>query len=285
MLASAEENKAIYNALHDTIIAKRFDSPFPIRRYAHRAQYDAVLENVPAGATVIDVGCGEGVLSILLAKKGCRVTGVDLSAPNIESAKKYAEDAGVSDRVTFLVGDAEHIPVGDQSFDYAVSSHVLEHLPHFQKGAEELNRIASKHVIIAIPTCLNPCAWVLLGGDKYWTVSRRSPYAVIVGALRVLLAFFTVQIGVNEGYVGRKDLIHIWRFPWVGKRLFTKAGLQVQSYRASGFPFPYFSFLIPLSKTLHSFAWWPVFRLLGYGTTYVCTPMRHIPPQTSSVVA
>lgn len=269
---SNEHNKAIYSTHHDKIIEKRFRAGSPIRRHAHHAQYQVFVDLIPPGSTVIDSGCGEGVLSVLLAKHGCIVTGIDLSQPNIEACKKYAEEEGVSDRVTFMVGDAEHLPVVDKSFDYSVSSHVLEHVPDFQQGARELGRVARIQAIAAIPTCMNMCSWVLLGGDKYWTLSRKSPYAIFVGFFRVVIAYITGQEGVNEGYAGRDDLIHIYRFPRAGKKRMSDAGLRVVKYRASGIPFPYLPFLVPISTFLERFAFAPVIRNWGYGTTYVCEP-------------
>lgn len=265
-----EQNKRIYSAHHDQIIEKRFHAPSPIRRHAHHAQYQVFVDLIPAGSTVLDSGCGEGVLSVLLAQKGCIVTGVDLSEPNVAACKAYAESQGVGDRVNFMVGDAEHLPVADKSFDYVVSSHVLEHVPDFQQGARELMRVARKQVLAAIPTCVNPCAWVLLGGDKYWTISRKSPYAIFVGLARVIVAFCTGEEGVNEGYAGNAELIHIYRFPRCGRKRLRDAGLKVVRYRASGIPFPYLNFLIPVSKLLERFAFVPVIRNWGYGTTYIC---------------
>ncbi len=269
-IASADENKRIYTSLHDRITEKRFESDSPIRKHGHRTQYQAFVDLIPAGSTVLDSGCGEGTLTILLAKKGCIVTGIDLSEPNIAACMEYAVREGVSDRTTFLVGDAENLPVPDTSFEYVVSSHVLEHVPDFAKGSAELRRVAKKQVIVAIPTCLNPCAWALLGGDKYWSISRRTPYALLFGLVRVLVALFTGQEGVNESYAGHSELIHIWRFPRAGKKRIESGGLKVRSYRGSSYIFPYLSFLVPLSAVLVKGCWLPGLRNWGYGTTYVC---------------
>jgi ubiquinone/menaquinone biosynthesis C-methylase UbiE len=267
---SSEDNKAIYSSYADHIIQKRLESEYPIRRYAHHQQWQVIVDQIPAGATVLDAGCGEGVVSVMLAKKGCIVTGVDLSAPNIEQAKKYARAHNVS--ITFLVGDAEQLPVADRSFEYAISCHVLEHLPSFTKGASELARVVTKNAVVAIPTCLTLGGLALLGRDRYWVLSRRSLYAIPVGLVRVLLAFCTGQEGVNETYVGNPDLIHIWRFPWRGKQLLENGGLRIDRYGCSAIIFPYFSPLLILSKILKPLSWVPFFRNFGHGTTYVCSP-------------
>lgn len=271
-LATPEENKAIYAQFHDHIIDKRFHSSSPIRRYAHVMQYQVFVDLVPAGATVLDAGCGEGVLSVLLAKKGCRVTGIDISEPNIIAATSYAEREGVTALTTFSCSDIEHINVPDLSFDYVVSSHVLEHVPDFAQGASELSRLAKKQVIIAIPTCLTLGGMVLLGGDNYWAFSRHSVYALPYGFFRVIAALLRGEEGVNEGYEGNMALIHIWRFPWAGVRRIEEGSLRVIRYRASVVIFPYFAFLLPLSRALERMAWWPIIRNFGYGSTYVCVP-------------
>ncbi len=270
-IADAARNKEIYTGLHDRIVEKRFSSPFPIRHHAHHMQYQAFVDLVPAGATVLDAGCGDGALSILLARKGCIVTGIDISEPNIAAAKEYAASEGVT--ATFLQTDIEHIPLPDKSFDYVVSSHVLEHVPDFEQGARELGRLARKEVFIAIPTCLSLGACALLGGDRYWVLSRKSLYAVPYGMLRVLFALITNQEGVNEGYEGNMELIHIWRFPWKGKKRIEGGGLRVTSYRCSAVIFPYCSLFLPLSRFLERFAGVPFLRNFGHGTTYRCVPV------------
>jgi len=269
-IASPQRNKEIYTSLDDRIIEKRLGSQFPIRKHAHDMQWQAFVDRVPSGATVLDAGCGPGVLSILLAKKGCIVTGSDISEPNIKAAKEYAKKEGVE--IDFSVGDIEHLPFADKSFDYVVSSHVLEHVPDFAQGARELSRLARKQVLIAIPTCLTLGGMALLGRDRYWTFSRRTLYAVPLGFLRVLLALLTGKEGVNEGYAGSEELIHIWRFPWRGTSLIEQGNLRVDAYGCSAIIFPYFGFLLPLSRFLERMAWWPVVRNFGHGTTYLCTP-------------
>ncbi|MBY5367381.1 methyltransferase domain-containing protein [Rhizobium leguminosarum] len=71
-----------------------------------------VEEKLKAGASVADVGCGHGASTILMAQAypASRFTGFDYHGPSIERAKAAAEDAGVSDRVTFEKGSAAEFP-------------------------------------------------------------------------------------------------------------------------------------------------------------------------------
>jgi ubiquinone/menaquinone biosynthesis C-methylase UbiE len=76
---------------------------------------------------VLDVGCGTGSLSLLLAEVGHRVTGVDVAERMIEQARTKLESAGLDGR--FLVGDAMTPPTGTRHFDCVLSRHLVWTLP------------------------------------------------------------------------------------------------------------------------------------------------------------
>jgi len=76
---------------------------------------------------VLDVGCGTGSLSLLLAEAGHGVTGVDLSPPMVELARAKVAAAGLPGR--FLVGDAAAPPTGDARFDVVLARHLVWTLP------------------------------------------------------------------------------------------------------------------------------------------------------------
>ena len=67
-----------------------------------------VVAKLQAGGRVLDVGCGHGSSSIMIAKAfpGCEVVGIDYHAESIEAGRKAAAEAGVSERVSFAVADA-----------------------------------------------------------------------------------------------------------------------------------------------------------------------------------
>ncbi|MFD9035404.1 class I SAM-dependent methyltransferase [Streptomyces sp. NPDC059567] len=76
---------------------------------------------------VLDIGCGTGSLSLLLAEAGHRVTGVDLAPKMVEQARAKLDAAGLRGR--FLTGDAMGPPTGEQRFDVALARHLLWTLP------------------------------------------------------------------------------------------------------------------------------------------------------------
>ncbi|HEY7785279.1 MAG TPA: methyltransferase domain-containing protein [Pyrinomonadaceae bacterium] len=76
-----------------------------------------VQEKLNAGAKVADIGCGHGASTIIMAKAfpNSRFWGFDNHEASINNARKAAEEAGVSDRITFATSDARSVP--NQAFD------------------------------------------------------------------------------------------------------------------------------------------------------------------------
>ena len=72
---------------------------------------------ISPGAAILDVGCGTGRHAIELARRGYRVTGVDLSTGMLEQAEKYAREAKVE--VTWIHSNARSFQV-DRLFDGAI---------------------------------------------------------------------------------------------------------------------------------------------------------------------
>ncbi|WP_225826468.1 class I SAM-dependent methyltransferase [Streptomyces naphthomycinicus] len=84
---------------------------------------------------VLDIGCGTGSISLLLAEAGHRVTGVDLAPRMIEQALTKFGTAGLEAR--FLVGDAMTPPTGGQRFDVVLSRHLVWTLPDPEAALRE----------------------------------------------------------------------------------------------------------------------------------------------------
>lgn len=86
----------------------------------------AVVERGVAADRVLDLGCGSGELTMLLASKGCRATGVDFSVAAIELARRKAAERGLA--VDFQVGDALALPDELGGFDAVFDSGLLHSL-------------------------------------------------------------------------------------------------------------------------------------------------------------
>jgi SAM-dependent methyltransferase len=100
-----------------------------------RALYD------PRGATALDFGCGRGYASLELLRRGAaHVTGLDISAAEVEHARGLAAAEGFADRSRFVVADAHATGFPDDSFDLIVGSSILHHLD-LEPALRELRRI------------------------------------------------------------------------------------------------------------------------------------------------
>ena len=262
--------KQHYREGHDNIWESRYNSPFLIRRYIHRTQYGTVLKYVEQlkPDLILDYGCGEGVLSTLIAERGFKVIGIDISKPNISVAKRVAREKGLA--INFLIGDGENLPFKSKAFDLVIASHVLEHLPDIKQGFKELKRVTDR-AIVSVPTCLGLSSFSILGGDSPWALSKRTPLAFPYGMLRVLKNLR--RDGVMEKYGGKDYFPHLWFYPWKFRRTLEAAGFSVSSIEADSLCPPYISWLLPesmkLFEFLDRFKGRKMLSYFGYGTTYV----------------
>ena len=124
--------------------ASHFDEDFghSIGSPAERAAWDRILDLVtPSDAMLdaFDAGCGTGFLSLELAARGHRVTGVDFAPAMLAAARQKAAAQGLA--VRFEEGDAENLPFAPRSFDLAISRHVLWTLPHPEAAIVEWIRV------------------------------------------------------------------------------------------------------------------------------------------------
>jgi SAM-dependent methyltransferase len=104
----------------------------------------AELAGVAPGERILDVACGSGATAVLLARElGCETVGVDLGARAIERAPHHP-------RASFLVGDAEALPLRDASFDVALSECSLCTFPDKPRALAEMARVVRPGGRIAI---------------------------------------------------------------------------------------------------------------------------------------
>ena len=129
-------------------IARRYDllndlQSFGLHRYWKRRV--AKLATVPPRVRALDLCCGTGDIAFALARRGATVTGLDFSQKMLEVAESRNTvpdpDSG-SRNPTFIRGDAEQIPFPDALFDAVTVGYGLRNLSSWEKGLEEMHRVA-----------------------------------------------------------------------------------------------------------------------------------------------
>jgi ubiquinone/menaquinone biosynthesis C-methylase UbiE len=133
--------------------AASFDEDFghSIATPAERSAWDRILDLVvPAGGPLdaLDAGSGTGFLSLELAARGHRVTGIDFAPAMLAAARYKAAAQNLS--VRFEQGDAEQLPFDAGSFDLVISRHVLWTLPHPEAAIDEWIRVLRPGARLAV---------------------------------------------------------------------------------------------------------------------------------------
>ena len=103
---------------------------------------------IPAGQSLLDVACGSGQLALIAARRGLKVTGVDIAANSIQSARGRAKFEALNAR--FDEGDAEALPYPDGSFDVTVTIFGAMFAPRPNLVAAELLRVTKPGGSIAM---------------------------------------------------------------------------------------------------------------------------------------
>jgi SAM-dependent methyltransferase len=112
------------------------------------------------GDDVLDVGCSQGIVSILIAREGRTVTGVDNETGAIEFARHrlQEEEETVQQRLDFVQAEASALPFDDSSFDTVIMGELLEHLIDQRPPLEEAARVLRPggRLIVTTPYGLYP---------------------------------------------------------------------------------------------------------------------------------
>lgn len=94
------------------------------------------------GKTVLDVGCGTGWLSVILAKRGAHhVDGFDISEEAVRIARTRARVNGSADTCAFKQGSCYQIPFASATYDVVAGQAILHHVRNKDLVAQELDRV------------------------------------------------------------------------------------------------------------------------------------------------
>jgi len=191
-------------------IARRYDLLNDVQSFGLHRRWKrrvAELARVTPGARALDVCCGTGDLAFALARLGAETTGLDFSGPMlaIAAAKSPADPPAASRQPQFVEGDAQQLPFPENSFDILTVGYGLRNLASWERGLEEMHRVARPgarlvvldfgkppnalwrkiyftHLKLSVP----PVGWLFCGNAQ--------AYAYILESLN----HFPAQIGIAE---------------------------------------------------------------------------------------
>ena len=144
--APGEQRAAKVNDLF-AAIARRYDLLNDVQSFGlHRRWKRRVIElaAVQPGNRALDLCCGTGDLALALARRGAKVTGVDFSPAMLEiaEARRQRNFKPPISNLKFLAGDALQLPFPDASFDIVTVGYGLRNLTSWEKGLDEMHRVA-----------------------------------------------------------------------------------------------------------------------------------------------
>ena len=111
---------------------------------------DAADPSPLTGLTLIDIGCGGGLLTEPMARLGAQVTGVDATPRNVEVARLHAEQGGV--KAVYLNCAAEDLVAQGQRFDIVLAMEIIEHVADVDAFLEACGRLLKPGGIMFIAT-------------------------------------------------------------------------------------------------------------------------------------
>ena len=142
----AEIARSTFEAAHtpesslvaDAANVARYLTPPPTTVYP--LEYAYALVGDVSGLRVLDFGCGSGENTLLLARRGARVVGVDISESLIAVARKRLEVNGLAGAARFIVASAHDLPLEPESIDLVLGIAILHHLD-LDASAREIHRV------------------------------------------------------------------------------------------------------------------------------------------------
>jgi 2-polyprenyl-6-hydroxyphenyl methylase/3-demethylubiquinone-9 3-methyltransferase len=153
------------------------------------------------GLTILDVGCGGGVLSEPLARLGATVTGLDPAPTNIAVARLHAEQAGVA--VDYRSETVEEVGARGETFDIVLAMEVVEHVSDVQAFVTACGRVVKPGGVLAMATLnrtLRAFALAIVGAEYVlgWLPRGTHQWDRFVTPEELALALGAAGLGVTD---------------------------------------------------------------------------------------
>jgi ubiquinone/menaquinone biosynthesis C-methylase UbiE/uncharacterized protein YbaR (Trm112 family) len=158
----------------------------PFQRAIRELTFDEWAPRIRPGSVVLDIGCADGLSTFDIARHDVEVIGLDISPELIRRAQARAAGAGI-ENVTFVIGDADSLPVADDAIDCVLCYGSLHHVPSPERTVAEMARVL--HV----------------GGSYLGVENNTSPLRPLFDALMRLRPIWLEEAGA-EAQMGAEDL-------------------------------------------------------------------------------
>jgi SAM-dependent methyltransferase len=213
-------------------------------QHRHEMRYDLVADDVrrhvPAGGTILDIGCGSALVADRVLDVNARYVGLDFPAHHLGYAAKRFLDMPRQLETVFIRGDGERLPLRDGTVDVVVLSEVLEHLLEPDRAVWEISRVLRPGGVFLMTTnnasevpLRSPLshlfAWIekAIGADRPALISRR-PWVWPVPVDPVLLPPGSAPV----------YLPHTHHIQAETRAMFAAAGLDTFQWTSFEFPPP-----------------------------------------------
>ncbi len=168
-------NNSFYEELKEKWHEER-SHPIALLRAENAVRNPWILNTVESllgkKTSILDIGCGGGLLTNCLAKAGHTVTGVDLSPSSLSIAKQYDKTGSV----TYLQADATRIPLEGGCFDVVCAMDLLEHVENPSLVIQEASRLLKKGGLFFFHTFnRNWLSYLLVIKGVEWFVKNTPP--------------------------------------------------------------------------------------------------------------
>ena len=161
-----------------------------------------------AGKRVLDVGCGGGILSEAMARRGAGVTGIDLAGMALRVAQSHAESSGQS--VYYAASSAEEWALANSAqYDLVTCMEMLEHVPE------------PRTVIEACANMVKPGGWVV------FSTINRNPLSFLMAIVGVEYVLRILPVGTHQyaRFIKPSELL----------AMATASGLELREQRGLGY--------------------------------------------------
>lgn len=141
------------------VVFGEFENSGPRHDYREGHMVRFIRRIRPPPARLLDAGCGNGSLSLRLARAGYDVTGIDLSPLQLARARDKSWDPTLAGSLRIVHGSITQLPFAAGHFAGATCGEVLEHVPEDGAAAREIARVLAPGGCLVLTVPFDPTKW------------------------------------------------------------------------------------------------------------------------------